>query len=233
MDSIPSNKQTLMLFKLNDFEFKDSLLFMPTSLESLAEDYVKRGGGFEILKQSVIMKKENGHFDNKKLKEAKKGKLSFPYEFIDDAELLDMETMPEKQLFYSSLKESHISQESYERCLHFWSSFKCENLGQYFKLYCHLDVLLLAEIFTEMRQDFFDWSGLDCVKYVGLPGLCQDIFLKTTKSEVGLITDKKMLDVVQRGIRGGFCLSSTKFLFKENGYEILYIDENNLYVRYI
>ena len=222
-----------MLLKINHFEFKDLFLFCPSSLETLAEDYDARGGRYEILKQSVIMKtKDKQKVDKAKFKMAKK-KLVFPYEFLDDPDLLDMETLPEKFLFYSSLKESHISQESYDRGLQFWSTFKCRNLGDYFKLYCHIDVLLTAEIFTEMCRDFYEWSGLDCCKYVGLPGICHDIFLKTTKSEVGLITDKKMLEIVQRGIRGGFCLSSTKLLFREDGYELLYVDENNLYVRYI
>ena len=63
---------------------------------------------------------------------------------------------------------------------------------------------------------------------IGFPSLCYDVFLKTTKTSIQLMTKREQVNFVERGIRGGFCFANTRWLDHKNG-TILYIDQINLY----
>ena len=81
-----------------------------------------------------------------------------------------------------------------------------------FRYYCLLDSIMLAEIINRFRNHFFDWCGLDCVKYIGLPGLSYSFFLKMTGEKVGLITDREQFHFVESGIKGENYLCFAHFL---------------------
>jgi hypothetical protein len=93
----------------------------------------------------------------------------------------------------------------------------------------------LAEVFLAYREKVFEWCGLDACKYMGIPSLGYDMFLKKTGVEIELITDPEMLDFVSSSIRGGLSYVSTRHLYgtadpTAPGPHIFYIDMNNLYV---
>ena len=81
-------------------------------------------------------------------------------------------------------------------------------LLNFFRYYCLLDSILLAEIINRFRNDFFDWCGLDCVKYIGLPGLSYSFFLKMTGEKIGLITDREQFHFVESGIKGQLSITA-------------------------
>ena len=226
MKSIPASSEKFIMLTMSHYCFKDMMSFCPASLDTLVQDLMERKGNVDILRQSVLMK-TNEKFSQKKF-EISTRKLAFPYEFITNKEVLKMTELPPIEKFYSSLKEKTVTQEEYNHAQQFWKVHNCKNLGSFAIKYCHTDSLLSSAVFFDLRDWFYDWSGLDAARYMGLPGIAHDTFLKTTKVKIKLLTDKDMMEMIERGIRGGFCVSGTKYLEESEGYAIIYIDMNNL-----
>ena len=121
------------------------------------------------------------------------------------------------------------------------------------KLYCGLDVILLAEIFVKYREMVMSHFELDPVYYLGIPGLSFDIMLKmflneerkdeeanradlTTKppGSLDLFHDSAMEQFFTRGIRGGQSFIATRHATgqadpKASGKHLLYVDGNIFY----
>ena len=87
-----------------------------------------------------------------------------------------------------------------------------------------LDVVLLAEVFTEFRMKIYNWTNLDPMCYIGTPSLAYDIFLKLSKVHIGLMTTRRQVNFIEKGIRGGFSFSSVKHIdCEQEGGTLLYI----------
>ena len=83
--------------------------------------------------------------------------------------------------------------------------------------------------------------GLDPAWYFSVPGLAWDATLKITKVELELLSDPKMLLMIESGIRGGIATISRRHAKANNEYMgtefdpaeetkfISYLDANNLY----
>ncbi|CAI2201405.1 154_t:CDS:1, partial [Funneliformis geosporum] len=56
--------------------------------------------------------------------------------------------LPPIHEFYSTLK-GKISQDDYKHAQKVWKEFRCKNLGKYHDLYLKIDVISLADIWTE------------------------------------------------------------------------------------
>ena len=52
--------------------------------------------------------------------------------------------LPDKSKFFSSLKDSGVSEKEYDRAIKVCKVFKIKNLGEYHDLYLKTDVLLLV-----------------------------------------------------------------------------------------
>ena len=76
---------------------------------------------------------------------------------------LDEEKLPDKECFYSSVKDGttidsgekldgHISNKDYLTCKNIWNKFNMKNMGHYHDNYLKKDVLLLVHVF----QKFID-----------------------------------------------------------------------------
>ena len=191
---IPSSSEKFIMIQFRHFEFKDMMGFCPGSLDNLVQDLCRRNGNFDILKNSIMMK-VNGKFSNERFNLATR-KLAYPYEYVTNGEILKETKLPTKSKFYSSLKQQDVTQDEYDHAVMFWETFGCNTMAGFSMKYCHLDSLLAACVFFEMRDFFYEWGGLDAPRYLGLPGLAQDLFLKQTKVKVKLMTDKKMVDLV-------------------------------------
>ena len=74
-------------------------------------------------------------------------------------------TYPDKCNFFSSLKDSGISEEEYQRANSVWNTFKLNTLGDYHDLYLKIDVLLLADMFEKFIKTCLNYYGLDPCHY--------------------------------------------------------------------
>jgi len=103
------------------------------------------------------------------------------------------------------------------------------------------DVLLLADVFEELRNVCLKNYDLDPAWYYTAPGLAWDVALKMTGVELELSRDVHMLLLFERGTRGSISMISNRIGRANNKYMaedydsskpskfIQYLDANNLY----
>ena len=160
---------------------------------------------------------------------------------MDSLEKLKETKLPPKKAFYSRLNGEDISDEDYQHAIKVWETFEMKTLQDYHDLYNEADVLLLADVFENFRDICIKNYKLDPGHYYTAPGLAWDAALKVTKVELELLTDIDMLLMVEKGIRGGVSMISTRYGKANNKYMgdsfikkdptkyMQYLDANNLY----
>ena len=213
----------------HELRFLDSFMFMPSGLDKLVANLAK--GQFKIL---------STFYQGEQL-ELLKRKGVYPYDYVDRLDKLAETQLPPKEAFYSRLNKSHITDEDYKHARKVWSEFDCETMRDYHDLYLKSDVLLLADAFENFRDVCLTNYELDPAWYYTAPGLAWDAALKKTKVELELLTDREMLDLFEKGIRGGvssimhrYGKANNKYMTEdynlaEHSKYLQYLDANNLY----
>ncbi|XP_072023229.1 uncharacterized protein [Amphiura filiformis] len=165
----------------------------------------------------------------------------YPYDHVNSLEKLQETSLPPKDTFYSKLNEEHISDEDYEHAQKVWDTFGMKTMREYHDLYLESDVLLLADVFESFRKVCLKNYQLDPCWYYTAPGLSYDAMLKKTGIKLDLLTDIDMALMIEKGIRGGISMISTRYSEANNKYMgsdydpskpskyIQYLDANNLY----
>ena len=209
--------------------FIDSFRFMSTSLSKLVDNLPKTA--FQNMEK---------YYTREKLDLIKR-KGVYPYEYMDSIERFKETSLPQKESFYSSLNNEHISDEDYDHAKKVWNAFGMKSLKDYQELYNKTDMLLLADVFENFRNICMSNYGLDPAHYYTSPGLAWDACLKITKIKLQLLSDVDMLLMIEEGIRGGVSMVSKRFAKANNKYMgvkfiqknisrfIQYLDANNLY----
>ena len=211
-----------------EIRFIDSFKFMAASLDSLVKNLPKES--FKNLTEFY----KGEHLDLIKRKGV------FPYDWFDNFNRLSADHLPPKESFHSILNDSDISIEDYQHAQNVWETFKMKTMRDYHDLYLESDVLLLSDVIENFRDVCLDNYRLDPAFYYTAPGLAWDACLKITKVELELLRDYDMLMMVEKGIRGGVSMISTRYGKANNPYMkdydpdqptkfISYLDANNLY----
>ena len=78
-------------------------------------------------------------------------------------------------------------------------------MGEYHDLYLRSDVLLLADVFENVRKICLKIYQLDPANFFSAPGLAWQVALKKTTVELEFLSDIDMLLMVEKWIRGGMC----------------------------
>ena len=246
IDCIPNNEEKYISFtkhilvdKFTDEEgeekevkreirFIDSFKFMAASLDSLVKNLPKES--FKNLTEFY-----EGDELNLLLR-----KGVFPYDWFNSFDRLSETNLPPKESFHSILNDSGITEEDYQHAQKVWETFNMKTMRDYHDLYLKSDVLLLSDVFENFRDVCLDNYHLDPAFYYTAPGLAWDACLKINKVELELLTDYDMLMMVEKGIRGGVSMISTRYGKANNPYMkdydpdqptkfISYLDANNLY----
>jgi hypothetical protein len=233
IDVIPNSYEKFMSFSIGDLKFIDSLQFMASSLEKLVENLYDPTDKF---KHFHSMKKEfPEHYEML----SRKG--VYPYEWMDDISKLDHRGLPPREAFYSKLRQDSVSEEEHRWGSEVYERLGCQSFKDYHLAYLKTDVLLLADVFEKFRKVCMNYYKLDPANYLSAPSLAWDAMLLLTGIELDLITDMKMLDMVERMKRGGLCFVGSKRYVKANNKYledfdpnkpenyIMYWDANNLY----
>jgi len=225
---IPNNMEKYMMFSVGQLQFIDSLQFMNSSLDKLSAN-------LQIENLAITRR---GLTDKELALLRRKG--VYPYEYVDNIERFDETQLPPIEAFYSNLSREHISDEDYQHAQQIWSVLGCKTLGDYHDIYLRTDVLLLADVFETFRSTSMQHYGLDPAHYFSAPGMSWDALLKKTKVQLELLTDINMHLFMEKGLRGGVCMVSTRFAKANNpqcpDYDstkpnswVMYLDSNNLY----
>ena len=213
---------------VREIRFIDSFKFMAASLDSLVNNLPKES--FKNLTE---------FYEGEQLDLIKR-KGVFPYDWFDNFNRLSTDHLPPKEAFHSILNDSKISEEDYIHAQKVWKTFKMKTMRDYHDLYLKSDVLLLSDVFENFRDVCLDNYRLDPMFYYTAPGLAWDACLKIAKVRLELLTDYDMLMMVEKGIRGGVSMISTRYGKANNPYMkdydpdqptkfISYLDANNLY----
>ena len=209
--------------------FVDSFKFMSTSLDKLVNNLPEEA--FTNLKK---------YYTGDKFSLVKR-KGVYPYEYMNSLERFKENKLPPKESFYSTLTGEGISDEDYQHAQKVCEAFEIKSMKGYLELYNKTDVLLLADVFENFRNICLENYKLDPAHYFTAPGLAWDACLKMTKVESELLTDIDMLLMVEKGIRGGVSMVSTRYSKANNKYMgnkfnpsepskyIQYLDANSLY----
>ena len=116
----------------------------------------------------------------------------YPYDYMDNWGRFDECELPPKESFYNELAKTHISDQDYERAKTVWSNFNIRDLGESHDLYLATDVLLLTDVFENVRDMCLDYYGLDPAHYYTLPNFAWGAMLLKTGVELDQIHDLDM-----------------------------------------
>ena len=155
-----SNAENFSEIRLHCFVFKDSMSFCSSSLEKLATKHKEREGGFDILKSHNICKTKSGDFSPKKYNLLSSGKSPFPYDYLEELQVLYEKQLPPQEAFYNRLKNKHLSDEDYTWAEDIWKGFDCETFGDYLTVYLKLDTLLLVEVMSAFSNRCGNFFGI-------------------------------------------------------------------------
>jgi len=96
--------------------FTDTLRFMATSSSKVSKKLITPG--FEKFRYTAK------HFSTENLPLVTR-KGVYPYEYTDNWDKLEEISLPPKENFYGSLKESHIKDKYYDHAKTVWNHFNC------------------------------------------------------------------------------------------------------------
>jgi hypothetical protein len=213
---IAKTMERYLCFRIGKFNFIDSMNFLGTSIEKLGE-ILEKSNAYEYTKKYIDPKYH--HILNKKLK--------FPYEWFDSYDKLNEHNLPSIDKFYSHLKVKQITESEYEETIRTFNELNCKNINEYLEFYNKMDVLILADAITNFRRTVYKEFQLDPVNFISSPACAWKCALKKSKVKLEYIKDHDMLQMFERGIRGGMCgLGSLSYAeIKDQTKEsIVYID---------
>lgn len=235
-DAIPQNQEKFISFNIGKLRFIDSMSFLLSSLEKVAESLP--ASAFQI---SDAHSAALGH--SAEQRETLKAKGIFPYDAITGMESLQRAEMFPRDAFFNKLTNSHISAEEYAHVMKVWQMFNMQSMREYHDLYLATDVNLLADIFENFRNVCMKAYDLDPCQYYTAPGLAFDAALKMSRVRLELLDENQgdMYEMFEAGIRGGISVISHRHAVANNPYMgehfrpeeatsfISYFDANNLY----
>ena len=141
-----------------------------------------------------------------------------PYKFIDHISKLDYVGLPPKEAFYSSLDKEHVSEDDYQHAQTVFNTMLRVLIRDYLLVNLKAYVLRVADVFENLRSKCIWYYKLDPAIYTRIPGLNWHAMLLMTGIELDLITDRDVLDMVEKEKRGGLVFCGDRYSKANNNY---------------
>ena len=121
-----------------------------------------------------------------------------------------------KEAFYNKL--SDISEDGYAHTQTVWETYRCSELRDCHDLYnwYGTDILLLSDVFVALRKTCMWQYGLEPAHYYTSPSLPWDALLKKTGVELELLTFYNQHLIIEKRMRGGISMVSTRLARSKN-----------------
>lgn len=101
---------------------------------------------------------------------------------------------------------------------------------QYHDLYLKCDVMQLADVFLNIREEVFESHKVDLCDYIGTPSATWHAWLRANPNlELGLYTDTFHAEFFASMMRGGITSAPLRYAESDDTHSILYFDVNGLY----
>ena len=133
-------------------------------------------------------------------------KLSYPYNLprsIDD--FTKIRQFPKKESFYDDLTESHISDSDYENTKKVYEIANCQCLRDLHDLYLTLDIGFLSDLWRSFNKQVFDNFKVYPSNHMNGAALSFRAGIKSSETNIELLSDMSMYDVFHNSVRGGYC----------------------------
>ena len=180
------------------------------------EENFKKDFNNELIKRFANIYKFCNEDINKFILLLRKG--VYPYEYMASWKKFDETSLPDKEVFYSSLNMEGITYVDQRHAKRVFKNLSNKNFGDYHDLYVQSDTLLLADVFQNFRNKCIEICELDHAHFLFAPGLAWQACLKKTEVRLELLTENDMLLMVQKEIRGGICLAIHRYVKANNKY---------------
>ena len=142
----------------------------------------------------------------------------YPYDHMDSFEKFNQTGLPAKKQFCSILNDQHITNDENDHAEKAWKAFNIQIMGEYDHLYLKSDMLLLADVFKNLRKTCLQYYKLDPCHYFTSPGLSWDALLKMTDIKLELMIDIDMYQFIEKGMRGGVSYVANRYGKANNKY---------------
>lgn len=229
---IPRTSEKYLSVSIDNVHFKDSYQFLMCSLAELGRNLRTKGEEF--------FRNVDRYVQDPQLKEIFFSKGVYPYSYMDSEEKLYEKCLPEIEMFKNDLNNENLSEDEYKMAQNAWNILGCSSMKEYMEMYLLGDILILADVFENFRENCLKDYSLDPVYYYSTPHFTFDAFMKSSKMTLELISDVNQYLFMCKGIRGGLCQVSKRYAHANNpcieGFNpsepetyILYLDANNLY----
>ena len=137
---------------------------------------------------------------------------------MDSWERFNETSLPPKKAFYGELNLESIKDEGYEHSQKVWEVFEIKNLGDHHDIYVQSYTLLLADVFENFRYKCIEIYELNPAHFLSAPVLAWQACLKKAKVNLELLTDIDMLLMVEKGLRGGICQATHRYVWLKHTY---------------
>ncbi|KAF0094191.1 MAG: hypothetical protein FD144_5943, partial [Rhodospirillaceae bacterium] len=153
----------------HDISFKDSYQFLTASLERLVKSmepskFTNVRDDFRLIYIVDIIERYR-----------KKGLLLakgvYPYDYMNAWARFEEDHLPVRAAFDNGLRDEPCSEADYARAKAVWAEFGCRTMKDYHDHYLKCDVLQLADLFEEFRNQFHFHYGLDPAQFITTPQL--------------------------------------------------------------
>ena len=199
---------------------RDSLSFLPYSLEKLVKDRKSAPKTTlpKLFPNLFASFKENYPHLPEHAFNLLTNKLPYPYSYMDSHDKFDEKKLPPKHVYKNDLTGEDISEKEYNFAKKIWDTFQLKSLGELHDLYVSTDTNLLADVFDGFRDLAYDSYKLDPAHYVTLPSYSWSAALKITKVNLELINDIDMSLFIDQVILGGYAAVVEHYAKANNKY---------------